>query len=110
MYKWTDSYVLFFWVCRGFLEHCFFLGSAKRMARTFACNGLQRAMVCQPILHNIKGAGSRAVNVLGQVLPAAEAVLIMRIIGMIAKRYTQGCICCPRPQECVLHFSFGYAG
>ena len=60
------------------------------VGKGFVFNGLDRVMVCQPILHNLKGAGSRALNVMGQLLPGADAVALMRIVGKVAKRYSKG--------------------
>ena len=50
---------------------------------------LREATACQPLLHNLKGAGSRALNELERVLPYEEAVQLMRIVGKIAKRYSR---------------------
>ena len=51
---------------------------------------LEDAYICQPVLHNVKGAGSRALNIMGQILQPEQGVALMSIVGRIAKRYFKG--------------------
>ena len=50
-------------------------------------NGLQHVFSMQPVLHNIKGAISRACSVVGQVLPRADANVLFQYLSSMAKRY-----------------------
>ena len=51
---------------------------------------LDDVIVSQPVLHNVKGAGSRAMNVIGQVLLHPHKVPLLPLVGNVAKRYKQG--------------------
>ena len=55
---------------------------------TFAgTTSLQNVFPMQPVLHNIKGAISRACNVVGRVLPPADANVLFQYLVTVAKRY-----------------------
>ena len=49
--------------------------------------GLQNVFQMQPVLPNIKGAISRACNVVGRVVPPANANLLFQYLVTVAKRY-----------------------
>ena len=49
--------------------------------------GLQNVFPMQPVLHNIKGAISRACSVVGRVLSPADANLLFQYLVTVAKRY-----------------------
>ena len=49
--------------------------------------GLQNVFPVQPVLHNIKGAISRACSVVGRVLPPPDSNVLFQYLVTVAKRY-----------------------
>ena len=74
----------------AWLEEMFLATVQTMLERSSALDkvhGLEHAHTVQPVLHNIKGAISRAVGVIGRVLSGDLPQVLLQVIGTVAKRY-----------------------
>ena len=55
--------------------------------RLAGLSNLAQVQAVQPILHNIKGFGSRIVGVVGRTLPTAESWAVLLLVVVVARRY-----------------------
>ena len=75
------------WLAGLFLAVPFTLANHPK-AKLAGFSGANQVFPLQPIMHNLKGFGTRICGVVGRILPTAEAYEFLWLLSSVAKRYT----------------------